>query len=165
LHAYIGHTPPVPGKVYNLLQIAVRNETYKTFTASDDLTARLPGFTGTQRVKDPGVPLLTGNETWAPHQWLIIYTLGHQYYPLSPQVAAGFQIQAGGRSSTLVPGPSAIFLRLKYNPDTFARTLDTIVAFGQGAQTGNGPPVGMPDTAINYLVSAGANRIDFGGHF
>ncbi len=165
LQVYVGHNQPVPGQVYNVLQIAVRNGTGKTFTASDGLTVRLPGFTGTHRVLDSAVPVLTGSETWAPNQWVVFYGLGKQYYPLSPQVAAGFQLQAGGRSSTLVPGPSAIFLRLKYNPATFAKSLDSIVAYGQGAQIGNGSAVGMPDTAVNVLVSAGTSRIDFGGHF
>jgi hypothetical protein len=158
-------TQPVPGQVYNVLQIAVRNSTAKTFTAADGLTVRLPGFTGTRRVPGNAVPVLTGNQTWAPKTWIVFYALSHEYYPLSPQVAAGFQLQVGGRSSTLVPGPSAIFLRLKYDPATFAKTLDWIVAYGQGAQLGVGSKTGIADTAINVLVSAGTNRIDFGGHF
>jgi hypothetical protein len=96
---------------------------------------------------------------------IVLYILSKKYYPLSPQVAAGFQVNLGGRSSTLVPGPSGIFLRLNYNPATFARTLDWIVAFGQGAQLGKGPKFGLPDTAINEFVSARTRRMDFGGRF
>jgi hypothetical protein len=95
---------------------------------------------------------------------MVFYVLTKKYYPVS-FVAGGFQFNLGGRSSTLVPGPSGIFLRLKYNPATFARTLDWIVAFGQGAQLGKGPKFGLPDTAINTFVSAKTQRIDFGGHF
>jgi hypothetical protein len=156
---------PIPGQTYNVLYVAIFNGTARTFTAADGLTARLPGFTGTHRVTDGAVPVLTGDQVWKPKQWLVLYALGKKYYPLSPQAAAGFQLQVYGRSSTIVPGPSGIFLRLKYNPATFAKTLDWIVAFGQGAQQGNGSALGLPDTAINNLVSAGANRIDFAGHF
>jgi hypothetical protein len=156
---------PVPGKVYNVLYIAVRNQTFQTFTASSGLTVRIPGFTGTRRVPGNSFPVLTGDETWKPNQVIVFYILGKKYYPLSPQVAAGFQLNLGGRSSTLVPGPSAIALRIKYNPATFANTLNWIVAFGQGAQVGRGPQFGIPDTAINAFVRASTNRIDYGGHF
>ena len=54
---------------------------------------------------------------------------------------------------------------VEYDPATFARTLDWIVAYGQGAQQGKGPPVGLPDTAINEIVAAGTRRLDFGGRF
>ncbi len=161
----VQHLQPVPGKTYNVLFVVVRNGTGKTFTASDGLTVRVPGNSGNHAVIQKGFPVLTGNQVWKPNTWIVFYTLGKQYYPLSPQVAAGFQLQAGGRSSTMVPGPSGIFLRLKYDPATFARTLNWIVAFGQGAQLGAGSKLGMPDTAINVLVSAGTNRLDFAGHF
>ncbi len=156
---------PVPGKTYNILDIAVKNNTFQTFTASDNFTVRIPGFTGTKRVQGNAFPILTGNETWKPEQVIVFYIMGNNYYPLSPQVAAGFQFDLGGRSTTLVPGPSAIALRIKYNPATFARTLDWIVSYGQGAQTGHGPAFGIPDTAINSIVRAGTTRIDYGGHF
>ena len=161
----VQRTQPVPGQVYNVLQIAVKNGTAKTFTAADGLTVRVPGFTGTRRVTGNALPVLTGDQVWKPKTWIVFYVLSKKYYPMSPQVAAGFQLQAGGRSSTLVPGPSGIFLRLKYDPATFASTLNWIVAYGQGAQLGPGAKIGMPDTAINVLVSAGSTRIDFGGHF
>lgn len=165
LNVAVQAVKPVPGKTYNILFVVVRNGTGQTFTASDGITVRVPGKSGTRQEATPSFPLLTGNETWAPNQWVVLYILGRHYYPLSAQVAAGFQIQAGGRSSTMVPGPSGIFLRLKYDPATFAKTLDSIVAYGQGAQMGNGSALGMPDTDLNVLVSAGSSRIDFAGHF
>ena len=70
-----------------------------------------------------------------------------------PQTYGGFQLDLGGKSSTLVPGPSAIFLRLKYNPATFANTLDVIVAGGQGNQGGKGSFFGIPNTSINNIVA------------
>lgn len=156
---------PVPGKVYNILYVALKNGTNQTFDASSGFTVRIPGFTGTHRVTQKGFPILTGDQTWKPQEVIVFYIIGRDYYPLSPQVAGGFQFNLGGRSTTLVPGPSAIALRIKYNPANFARTLNWIVAFGQGAQLGQGPKFGMPDTAINEFVSAGTHRIDYGGHF
>jgi hypothetical protein len=156
---------PVPGRVYNILFVAVMNGTGQTFTAANDFRVRLPGFTGTKRVVDQGFPVLTGDQVWKPGTWIVFYVMSKKYYPLSPQVAAGFQLNAGGRSSTMVPGPAGIFLRLKYKPATFAKTLDWIVAYGQGAETGNGPPLDLGDTAINLLVSAKTKRMDFAGHF
>ena len=78
---------------------------------------------------------------------------------------SGFEFDLGGARSVAVPGPSAIFQRLKYNPATFARTLNWIVAYGPGAQGGKGVKFGLPDTAIYEVVSAKTNRIDFGGYF
>ncbi len=129
----VQNAQPVPGHTYNVLFIAVRNGTGKTFTASDGFTVRIPGNSGGHAVKEKGFPVLTGNEVWKPNTWIVFYVLSKKYYPLSPQVAASFELQAGGRSSTLVAGPSGIFLRLKYNPATFASTLNWIVAYGQGA--------------------------------
>jgi hypothetical protein len=65
----------------------------------------------------------------------------------------------------MIPGPSGIILRLTYEPSGFLRAIDNNVLGGQGAQGGLGPRTGMSDTAINRLVSAGSNRIDFAGHF
>jgi hypothetical protein len=160
----VQHIKPVPGQQYNVLYIAVQNGTGQTFTAANHFMVRIPGYTGSHRVANQGFPILTGNQVWKPKTWMVFYILGKQYYPLSPQIAAGFQLNTG-RSSTLIPGPSGIFLRLNYNPATFAKTLDWIVAYGQGAQQGAGSALGLPDTAINVLVASHTNRMDFGGHF
>jgi hypothetical protein len=149
---------PVPGQTYNVLQIAVRNGTSQTFTANNNFTVRL----NTDQ-KDV-FPVLTGNEQWKPKQIIVFYILTKKYYPL-PQTYGGFQLNLGGRSSTLVPGPSAIFLRLKYNPATFANSLDVIVAGGQGNQGGKGSFFGIPNTSINNIVAYHTRRNDYGGHF
>jgi hypothetical protein len=151
---------PVPGQVYNVLNVAVKNGTSQTFTASNNFTVRMTN----QPRSFGGFPILTGNEQWKAGQILVFYVLTKKYYPVS-SVAGGFQLDIGGRSSTLVPGPSGIFLRLTYNPATFARTLNWIVAFGQGNQTGQGAQLGLPNTSINQLVSARNQRSDFAGHF
>jgi hypothetical protein len=164
-HVLVQRVQPVPGGVYNVLFVVVLNGTGQTFTAANHFQVRLPGFTGTHRVVDHAFPVLTGNQVWKPNTWIVFYALSKKYYPLSPQVAAGFQLNAGGRSSTLIPGPSGIFLRLTYDPARFARTLDWIVAYGQGAELGPGAAYGMPDTAINVLVNAKSDRQDYGGHF
>jgi hypothetical protein len=150
---------PVPGQVYNVLYVALKNQTNQTFDASSGFTVRLNNQT-----QSHAYPILTGDQQWKPQQVIVFYVLTKKYYPVS-FVAGGFQFNLGGRSSTLVPGPSGIFLRLKYDPAKFARTLDWIVAFGQGAQLGVGPKFGLPDTAINAFVAAPTHRIDYGGHF
>jgi hypothetical protein len=164
-HVLVQRIQPVPDRVYNILFVVVMNGTGQTFTAANNFKVRLPGFTGTHRVTGNAFPVLTGNEVWKPKTWIVFYAMSKKYYPLSPQVSAGFQLNTGGRSSTLVPGPSGIYLRLTYDPAKFARTLDWIVAYGQGAQLGAGPKLGLPDTAINILVSANTERQDFAGHF
>ena len=95
-----------------------------------------------------GFPILSGNEQWKPGQILVLYILTKKYYPVS-FVAGGFQIDLAAGHRQLVPGPSGIFLRLKYNPATFARTLNWIVAYGQGNQVGQGAQFGLPNTSIN----------------
>ena len=125
---------PVPGHVYNVLSVAVKNGTSQTFTASNGFTVKFPN-----RSPSKPVPILTGTQQWEPGHWIVFYVLTKKYYPLDSQISGGFQFDLGGRSTTLVPGPSAIFLRLKYKPATFARTLDWIVAFGQGRTVGRWP--------------------------
>ena len=148
---------PVPGQVYNVLQIALKNGTAQTFNASSNFRVKLPG-------DRKSFPILTGDEVWKPKQVFVFYILTKKYYPLRP-VAGGFMVDLGGVSSTLIPGPSAIFLRLKYNPATFAKTLDWIVAYGPGNEGGIGSTFGLPNTAINEFVAAQTNRPDFGGRF
>jgi hypothetical protein len=148
---------PVPGQVYNVFQIALKNGTSQTFNASAGFTVRLT----TQK---KSVPILTGSDVWKPKQVMVFYVLTKKYYPV-PEVSGGFEFNLGGLNSTLVPGPSAIFLRLKYDPSTFAKTLNWIVAYGQGNQGGKGSQYGLPNTAINEFVAARTKRIDFGGRF
>ncbi|MFO0888561.1 MAG: hypothetical protein U0790_05365 [Isosphaeraceae bacterium] len=150
---------PVPGQVYNVCYVALKNMTAQTFDASSGFTVRLNNQT-----RSHAYPILTGSQQWKPEEVFVFYVLTKKYYPVS-FVSGGFQFNLGGRSSTLPPGPSGIFLRLTYRPETFARTLDWIVAFGPGAQQGKGPQFGLPDTAINGFVSAKTRRIDFAGHF
>jgi hypothetical protein len=156
---------PVPGQVYNILFVAVKNETKQTFTASDGFTVRTTSGTGSPGSAGKAFPVLTGDQVWKPDTWMVFYVLSKKYYPLQPEVSAGFQLDAGGRSSTMVPGPSGIALRITYDPAAFAKTLDSIVAYGAGAEGGGGAKLGLPDTAINALVSAKTDRQDFAGHF
>ncbi len=151
---------PVPGEVYNVTDVAVKNGTSQTFNANDGFTVRMTN----QPRSFPGFPILTGDQQWKPGQVLVFYVLTKKYYPVS-FVSGGFKFDTGGRSSTAVPGPSGIFLRLKYDPATFSRTLNWIVAFGQGNQVGKGAEFGLPNTSINELTSARTRRIDFAGNF
>ena len=85
---------PVPGQVYNVLQITVKNGTSQTFTAGNGFTVRL------NTDKKDVFPVLTGSEQWKPQQTIVFYILTKKYYPL-PQTYGGFQLDLGGRSSTL----------------------------------------------------------------
>jgi hypothetical protein len=149
---------PVPGQVYNVLQVSVRNGTAKTFDASSEFRVRFPG-------QKASFPILTGSEQWKPGQIFVFYVLTKKYYPISKVVDDGFEFDLDGARSVALPGPSGIFLRLKYNPATFAKTLNWIVAYGPGAEGGLGPKVGLPDTAISEFVSAKTRRSDFAGYF
>jgi hypothetical protein len=157
-HVLVQSAQPVPGDVYNILFVVVRNGTAQTFDASSGFRVRFPGQPGS-------FPILTGDQQWKPGEQFVFYVLTKKYYPMPSQVHSGFEFDLGGARSIAIPGPSGIFLRITYNPATFDRTLDWIVAFGPGAQGGKGPKFGLPDTAINEFVSAATNRSDFGGYF
>ncbi len=157
-HVLTQTNPPIPGQVYNILQVAVRNGTAQTFDATSNFLVRYPGVAQT-------FPILTGTEQWKPGQEFVFYVLTHQYYPLPSQVHSGFEFSLDGARSIGIPGPSGIFLRVKYNPVTFIQTLDRIVAFGPGAQGGRGIKFGLPDTAIYEFVSSRTERNDFSGYF
>ena len=149
---------PIPGQQYNILSLLVRNGTARTFTAADSLQVRLPqqGYE---------TPILTGDRQWKPGEWFVFYVLTKKYYPLPNQVSSGFIFTLGGAKSTAVPGPSAIFQRIIYDPQKFPRMLDWITARGPGVQGGRGYKFGLPVTNIYEFVSAETNRIDFGGYF
>jgi hypothetical protein len=156
-HVLVQARQPIPGQVYNILQIAVKNTTHRTFDSSSGSAVRLPQ----QRY----TPILSGNEQWKPGQDFIFYALTKKYYPLANQVSDGFQFKLGGAWSVAIPGPSGIFLRIKYDPATINKILDYAATRGPGAQRGKGIKFGMPDTAIWAFASAKQNRNDFGGYF
>jgi hypothetical protein len=140
---------PVPGRVYNVLELSVRNATAQTFSASDDFSVRLAT---SSPVVPRSFPILAGNQQWKPGQFITFYVLTKKYYPVSPTVSAGFMFNfAPGKVA--IPGPSGIALRIKYDPARFAKTLDWLVAFGPGAEGGQGAKLGLPDTAIWQFVS------------
>ena len=97
---------PVPGQVYNVGYVTVKNGTAQTFTASNNFTVRMTN----QPRSFAGFPILTGDQEWKPGQILVFYVLTKKYYPVS-FVAGGFQFNTGGRSSTAIPGPAGIFLQ------------------------------------------------------
>ena len=156
-HVLLQDRKPVPGQVYNILQVAVKNATNQTFDASSDFLVRLP--------HQHYFPIMTWNEQWKPGQDYIFYVLTKKYYPLANQVTNGFQFKLAGAWSTAIPGPSGIFLRIKYNPATINKVLDYVVARGPGAEGGAGLKTGIADTAIYAFTFATKHRNDFGGYF
>jgi hypothetical protein len=142
MQVLVQSTRPVPGAEYNVLSLSVRNSTARTFDARNGFSVKVTG-------QHLSFPILTGAERWKPGQVIVFYILTKKYYPLRPVVAAGFQFNFA--SGTAIPGPSGIFLRIKYNPATFSRVLDWIVTRGPGAK---GHELGLPDTAIWEFLSA-----------
>ena len=157
-HVLVQGRQPVPGQVYNVLSVSLKNATNKTFTASDGFKVKLTE----QRT---WTPIITGNEVWKPGQDFIFYVLTKKYYPIKNPVTNGFQFDLGGAVSVAIPGPSGIFLRLPYNPATINAALNKIVTTGPGAEGGAGIATGIADTAIYAFVSATQHRNDFGGYF
>jgi hypothetical protein len=88
---------PVPGQVYNVLSVVVRNGTAQTFNASSGFTVRIPGQLN-------ATPILTGDQQWAPGQRIVFYILTKKYYPLKSQVTSGFVFDLGGAKSVAIPG-------------------------------------------------------------
>lgn len=140
---------PTPGGMYNVLYVAVRNGTARTFNADTGLSVRI---TGAKTV----FPVLTGSQVWKPGQVMVFYILTKRYYPLNPIVGAGFQFDLNGQSQTAIPGPTGIYLRIKYIPGSFPRLLDWIVAHGPGSK---GHAYGLPDTAVWQITSARTNIV------
>lgn len=157
-HVLLQNAQPVPGQVYNVLQIAMRNGTAQTFTSSSNFYVKLSG-------QPQFHPVLTGNQVWKPGDWFVFYVLTKKYYPIANQIKGGFIFLLDGAKSWAIPGPSGIFLRLPYNPAKINNQLDWIVTHGQGAQGGIGLKYGLPDTAIYEFVAARTERNDFGGIF
>lgn len=137
---------PTPGEVYNVLFMSVRNGTNQTFDAGSGLFVRL-----TNQTKSHAYPILTGDELWRPGEVTVFYVLTKQYYPLSPTRSAGFAFDLNGSHGVAIPGPSGIFLRVRYNPQTFEGVLNRIVAFGPGSK---GHRLGLPDTSIWEIIPA-----------
>jgi hypothetical protein len=75
---------------------------------------------------------------------------------LTPSKSAGFQFNFVSPRIQAIPGPSGIFLRLRYNPATFDKVLDTIVVSGPGAR---GHQTGLADTAIWEIIPATTKAI------
>jgi len=138
---------PKPGQTYNVFSISMRNQTRQTFDASDGLLVKL---TNQKR----WTPVLTGDQQWKPGQVIVFYLLTKQYYPVGPVISGGFQFNFA--SGVAVPGPSAIFLRIKYDPARFPALLNWITVRGPGAK---GHELGLPDTSIWQFISAKTNIV------
>jgi len=132
--------PPVPGQTYNIYSVSVRNSTRLTFDANSGFNVRFSG-----QSKEHVYPILTGDQQWLPNQVMVFYVLTKQYYPPRPIVSSGFEFDLAGSRGIAIAGPSALFLRIKYDPAKFPRMLDWITVHGPGAY---GHRTGIADTAI-----------------
>jgi hypothetical protein len=146
----VQNAQPVPGQVYNILQVAVKNGTGRTFDANSGFFVKVTG-------QHQAFPVLVGNQQWKPQQFSVFYVLTKQYFPvISHVINGGFVLDLAGSVGTVIPGPSAIFLRVKYNPATFPAVLNHIVVHGPGAK---GHTTGLADTAIWEFVSSNTDLI------
>lgn len=137
---------PIPGQSYNAIYISVRNRTHRTFTAADGMTVKVT-------TQGPGhnYPILTGDQVWKPGQTFVFYFLTKKYYTsaLNPPASAGFAFNFTEPRVVAIPGPSGIFQRIVYNPETFPNVLQSIVIGGPGAK---GHRLGLPDTDLWEIV-------------
>ena len=93
---------------------------------------------------------------------IVLYVLTKKYYPVS-FVAGGFQLDLGGRSSTTRTGTVGDLPRVTYDPAKFARSLDWIVAYGQGNQGGLGANSVFPTPrSMRSSMPEPADRISLG---
>ncbi len=158
-HVMVQDKTPVTGGMYNILYISLKNNTKITFDASSKFFVSAPGSTKNF------IPILKGDDTWKPGQDYIFYIISKKYYPMPNPVSSGFVFRLDGARSVAIPGPSGIFQRIRYSPDTINNILDRVATKGPGAQGGKGIAFGLPDTAIYAFVSSRVNRNDFGGYF
>ena len=81
---------------------------------------------------------------------MVFYIMTKKYYPLSPVVSAGFELNLAGSRGTAIPGPSRNLSRVKYNPATIAKVVNHVIADGPGSK---GHQLGLPDTQLWEFVS------------
>jgi hypothetical protein len=132
--------PPIPGQTYNVYAVSMRNSTRLTFDANSGFNVKFSGQT-----KEHSYPILTGDQKWLPNQVMVFYVLTKHYYPARPMVSGGFVFDLAGSRGITIGGPSAIFLRIKYDPAKFPGILDWITVHGPGAY---GHRTGIADTSI-----------------
>jgi hypothetical protein len=138
--------PPVPGQVYNVLYISMRNSTSRTFTAADGLAVKL-----TVQRPSHAYPILQGDEQWRPGEIFVFYVLTKQDYIslMTPSRSAGFSFNFTDPRTVAIPGPSGFYRRIRYNPETFSRVLDKVV---RNNPEGRGHHLGLPDTSLWQIV-------------
>ncbi|APW63692.1 hypothetical protein [Paludisphaera borealis] len=136
----VQNIPPIPGQTYNVYAVSMRNSTRLTFDVDSGFNVKFSGQT-----KEHSYPILTGDQKWLPNQVMVFYVLTKSYYPARPMVSGGFEFDLAGSRGIAIGGPSAIFLRIKYDPAKFPGMLDWITVHGPGAY---GHRTGIADTSI-----------------
>ena len=141
---------PVPGQVYNVLSLAMRNGTAQTFDA-EQRSGRTPID---QWFWVPRwYPILTGTQQWKPGQFIVFYVLTKKYYPVNPEVSGGFTFNfAPGRVA--IPGTVRDFSQAQLSARQVRQDARLDRCLRAGAEGGKGPKLGLPDTAIWEFVSS-----------
>jgi hypothetical protein len=102
----------VPGAVYNVALVTVRNGTSQTITSASGFSVRTVGGSGSQ-------PFPMRNTSWKPGQVFIFYTFTRSTF--GPDFAFDFN---GSRPAAV---PSSIFYNIQYSPSTFPGVLNSLV--------------------------------------
>jgi hypothetical protein len=113
----VSSSRPVPGAVYNLTFLTIRNGTSQTFDSRSGFSVNVPGQGGFQ-------PFLPKGSLWKPGGVIVFYTLSTNRFPGS------FTFNLNG---SIQEKPNNIYYNVQYNPMTFPATLDAIAARSVGA--------------------------------
>ena len=103
---------PIPGAVYNVALLTVRNGTAQTFGAASGFSVRVSG-------SSRGASFPLGTAVWKPGQVLVLYSLTQTRFP--PNFTIGLP---GGSTEK----PANLYYNVQYNPNTFPGLLNSLVA-------------------------------------
>ena len=102
----------VPGAVYNLALLTVRNGTSQIFDSRSGFSVSVAGSSGSQAFPQ-------GPNPWKPGDVLVFYVLTKNRF--APNFTFDFQ---GNKSEK----PSNIYYNIQYNPTTFPGFLNSLVS-------------------------------------
>ena len=136
-HVLVQTQQPVPGQVYNILYISVRNgdraDVRREQTAS---TVRLPDQT------PASYPILTGDQDWKPGRRIRLLRPDQEVLPAAIQIHSGFEFNLADARSVAIPGPVGDLPAAQVQPRDVrpGRSTTSSVGPGPGAQGASSRP-------------------------
>jgi hypothetical protein len=109
---------PVPGAVYNVFSLTVRNGTSRTFAAGSGFSVAVSGQGGAQAFPQ-------GNGTWQPGQVMVFYAFTNARFPTN------FTFNLNGSIQQV---PANLNLGIQYQPSSFPSVLNSIAAQSVGGR-------------------------------